>query len=166
VTSLVHSRKAYVALLAASLGAALFCVAYPLYVIRPWRRQGVQELKAALLVLRFQHTAELLCIALALGALGMFLRSRPRRGAGIGAIAGAALVLICAALSRVNVYEIMFHPAGAPSFQPASETKLDGSEKVLSVGWKSGARAYPIRAIAYHHLVNDVAGGVPIVATY
>jgi hypothetical protein len=28
------------------------------------------------------------------------------------------------------------------------------------------ARAYPIRSISYHHVVNDTVGGVPIVATY
>jgi hypothetical protein len=26
--------------------------------------------------------------------------------------------------------------------------------------------AYPVRQIAYHHLVEDSVGGVPIVATY
>jgi hypothetical protein len=28
------------------------------------------------------------------------------------------------------------------------------------------SRAYPVRMMAYHHIVNDVVGGVPIVATY
>jgi len=26
--------------------------------------------------------------------------------------------------------------------------------------------AYPVRLMAYHHVVPDVVGGVPIVATY
>ena len=28
------------------------------------------------------------------------------------------------------------------------------------------ARAYPVRALAYHHIVNDTLGGVPLVGTY
>ena len=28
------------------------------------------------------------------------------------------------------------------------------------------ARAYPIRSMSYHHVVNDVVGGAAIVATY
>ena len=46
----------------------------------------------------------------------------------------------------------MFHPAGAPAFQPARASKLDGDEKVLAVN----AHAYPIRIISYHHIVNDI----------
>jgi Protein of unknown function (DUF3179) len=28
------------------------------------------------------------------------------------------------------------------------------------------ARAYPISEMAYHHVLNDVVGGVPVTATY
>ena len=28
------------------------------------------------------------------------------------------------------------------------------------------AAAYPIRQMAYHHLVHDTVGGVPVVVTY
>jgi len=146
----------------ATLVAALFFLVYPNYVIRPTRPQGARELQAALLVLRFQHIAELLCAVVALGAFVLYLRWEPDRRSRIRAIAATAVVLLCAALSRVNIYEFMFHPAGAPSFQPVRESRLDGDEKVLAVN----ARAYPIRTIAYHHVVNDAAGGVPIAATY
>jgi hypothetical protein len=76
------------------------------------------------------------------------------------------IVLVCAALSRLNVFEVMFHPAGTPSFQPIRETKLDGAEKVLAVGTGVNGRAYPVRSISYHHIVNDIVGGVPIAVTY
>jgi hypothetical protein len=157
---------AWLAALMASLAGALFFLGYPDYVIRPQRHQGVRELQAALTVLRFQHVAELLCAAIALVALVMYLRSAPRRAFLIGAIAAAVMVLASAAVSRVNIYEVMFHPAGAPSFVSVQESKLDGAERVLAVAAKNDARGYPIRALAYHHLVNDVAGGVPIVVTY
>ncbi len=60
----------------------------------------------------------------------------------------------------------MFHPIGEPSFQAAAQTKLDGAEKLIAVNLGGVARAYPIRSVSYHHVVNDVVGGVPIVATY
>jgi hypothetical protein len=157
---------AWLAALMASLAAALFFLGYPNYVIRPQRPQGARELQAALTVLRFQHVAELVCAFVALIALGMYVRSAPRRASLIGAIAAAVTVLASAAASRVNIYEVMFHPAGAPAFESVRASKLAGSDRVLIVAVKSDARGYPIRAIAYHHIVNDVAGGVPIVVTY
>jgi len=155
-------RKSLLSLIFTALTIAIFFLAYPNYVIRPRRHQGAKELQAALFVLQYQHLAELLCAAIALAALVFYLRSKPGRGPRTGAVAGTVVVLVCAALSRVNVFEVMFHPAGTPSFQSARETKLDGDEKVLAVN----ARAYPVRSISYHHIVNDLAGGVPIAVTY
>ena len=77
-----------------------------------------------------------------------------------------ALVILFTGLSRVNVYEIMFHPMGRPNFASVTDTKLDGAEMVMAVHIAGVARAYPIRIVSYHHIVNDVVGGVPIVATY
>ena len=89
---------AWLVALMASLAVALFFLGYPNYVIRPQRRQGARELQAALAMLRFQHVAELLCAAVALVALLMYLRTAPRRaspsgGSRIGAIAAAVAVL-------------------------------------------------------------------------
>ena len=151
----MHSRRSALFLLFVSLAVALFFLVYPLYVIRPFRHQGAQELHAALFVLHWQHVVELVCAAAALIALAV-LRLRIRT------TIVTALVLICAALSFVNIFEVMFHPAGAPAFQYVRDTKLDGDEKVLAVN----ARAYPIRSISYHHIVNETGGGVPIAVTY
>ena len=156
------SRRPALFLMLASLAVGIFFLGYPNYVIRPRRPKGPRELQAALFVLQYRPVAEILCVVLAWGALVWFLRSKPRLASRIGAIAVTVLVFAAAALSRVNVYEIMFHPAGVPSFEPVRETKLDGDEKVLAVH----ARAYPVRSISYHHIVNDVEGGVPIAVTY
>jgi hypothetical protein len=37
---------------------------------------------------------------------------------------------------------------------------------VIAVNVQGEARAYPIREMAYHHIVNDVVAGQPIVSTY
>jgi hypothetical protein len=160
--TLSSNRKPAFSLIIAALAVALFFLAYPYYVLRPRRHQGAKELQAALFVLQYQHLAELLCAAVALAALAFYVRSKPNRWSLVRVVSVTAMVLICAALSRVNVFEVMFHPAGAPSFEPARETKLDGDEKVLAVN----TRAYPVRSVSYHHVVNDMAGGVPIAVTY
>lgn len=155
-------RKAASLTLLASAVAALFFLGYPNYVIRPKRPQGARELQLALATLHYQHPVELVCAGLALIVLIWLIRSAPSRGARFRNMAVAAIVFLCAGLSFINIYEIMFHPAGAPAFQPARASKLDGDEKVLAVN----ARAYPIRSISYHHIVNDTEDGVPIVVTY
>jgi len=60
----------------------------------------------------------------------------------------------------------MFHPDIRPSFTAAQSVKLDGAEKVIAVRIGGEARAYPIRSMSYHHVLNDMVGGVAIVATY
>ncbi len=157
---------AYSLLIAASLLAALFCLIYPIYVIRPFRAQGVRELAAALVVMRFRPFAVAVCVLAAIFSMVRYWRLQPRRWRRAGAVTGTLTVCAAAALTRINVYELMFHPLGAPSFETAAETKLDKDEKVIAVQVNGAARAYPIRGMSYHHIVNDVVGGVPIVATY
>lgn len=163
----IDKRKlTYVLLIAGCFGLSLFCLVYPIYVIRPFRHQGVGELAAALTILRFRPVAMALCVALALLAATLYWRVQPRSLRRIAAALGVTGVCIFTGLSRVNIYEMMFHPMGRPSFVPAGETSLDGDEKVIAVEVAGSARAYPIRSISYHHIVNDVVGGVPIAATY
>lgn len=152
--------------MAVCLGVSLFCLAYPIYVIRPFRHQGVRELAAALVILRFRPVAAVLCTGIAVLAAALYWRAQSRTLWRMVAVLGAACVCLFAGLSRVNVYEIMFHPTGPPAFVPAAEMTLDGDEKVIAVKVGGSARAYPIRSISYHHIVNDIVGGLPIVATY
>lgn len=155
--------KRYWTLLAICIVVAFACLAYPIYVIRPFRAQGPRELAAALLMLRFRAVITTVCVLTAIAALIWYVRARRRF-----ILATLATVLVCglAYLSHVNLYELMFHPVGKPSFGPAAASKLDGGEEVIAVNVHGQARAYPVRIISYHHVVNDTVGGVPIVATY
>lgn len=70
-------------------------------------------------------------------------------------------------LARQNYFEWMFAPIPDPRFvRPPQADFVDPEDMVLSVTIGSDAAAYPVRQLAYHHLVNDSVGGVPIVATY
>jgi len=159
-------RFVFTLILLACLAVGVICVAYPIYVIRPFRHQGAGELAVALAVSRFRPVITVVAsIAAVLAAIG-YWRAGARKWKRVLTVAGAALVVVLAFLARVNVYELMFHPLVHPSFTAANEVKLDGAEKVVAVRVGGVARAYPIRSMSYHHVVNDVVDGAAIVATY
>jgi Protein of unknown function (DUF3179) len=145
---------------------SFFVLAYPIYVIRPFRYQGPGELAAALLVVRYKPFLQILLVVLAIALLVWAWRAT--RSVWSRAVASLCALLVAGfgVLSRVNLYEHMFHPVDKPMFSAASRSKLASAEMVIAVRVNGEARAYPIRSISYHHIVNDVVGGLPIVATY
>lgn len=153
-------------LLAATAALAGFaCFAYPMYVIRPFRHQGATELAIALAVKQAAPVVTILCAAIAVICLVAFW---PRFRWGRRTLAALFALIACGSiwLARFNVYEIMFHPMGAPAAEPAQTAKIDPDDMVLAVNVNHSARAYPIRTMGYHHIANDWVGGEPIVATY
>ena len=144
--------------LAVLLVVATGLLVYPMMVIQPFRHQGETELKVALWIIRWRVYFEVLAVV---GALAIFA-SRRRWLAGLLAL----LVCVAAGLTRLNVFEIMFHRYDKPAFAAVSEAKVDGDDKVLAIVVGGAARAYPIRNIAYHHIINDEVGGRAVVATY
>jgi len=85
----------------------------------------------------------------------------------------AILVLIMLPLlastwfARQNHFEWMFNPLRHSSYVKASEAVfVRDTDMVLAVKINNEAVAYPIRLMAYHHIVSDVVGGTPICATY
>jgi Protein of unknown function (DUF3179) len=70
-------------------------------------------------------------------------------------------------LARQNHFEWMFNPLPSPAYaKSADATFLTDDDRVLSVTIGGESVAYPIRLMAYHHVVEDTVGGTPIVATY
>jgi hypothetical protein len=149
-----------------SVMAAFALLIYPLYVIRPFRAQGASELLVALAVLRYRTLGMVLCLLSVAALTAWYWGRETRRVRRWISTMGVVVVAAAALLSRVNVYELMFHPAERPTFSPANGAKLDGGEMVIAVKVGRSARAYTIRGMSYHHIVNDSLDGVPIVATY
>jgi hypothetical protein len=158
-------RARYVVLIALLVVLAVVALAYPIYVIRPFRSQGSLELQAALIVIRYRMVTGILCLGLSLWA-ARALWHGARVAARAGIAASVLTIGACVALARVNVYEIMFHPVGTPTYGGVSSSSLTSADKVLTVEIAGNARAYPVRILAYHHMVNDSLGGVPIIPTY
>lgn len=142
---------------------ALFLI--PAFIIRPFAFQSPRGLMAAITIKRWAPLGA--AVGFAICAI-LFLLVWPRMRRWTGILLGGSLLLVaaCSAMTRVNYFEWMFHPVGQPGFEPSSQTKLDSGEMVLTLNLNGDARAYPVREMAYHHIVNDVVGGVPVAVTY
>jgi len=152
-------------ILAFCAAAALFLRIYPLVVIQPFAPQAPGPLQQALFVFRIAPIVSALLAALAVSLTAWAWRNL-RRVSRIGASVLALVTCATAVLARINVFELMFHPAGAPRFVTTKEAKIDPDDMLIAIAFNGDAHAYPIREMGYHHVVNDFAGGVPIVATY
>jgi hypothetical protein len=57
-------------------------------------------------------------------------------------------------------------PIDAPAFIGASEAKLKDHEKIFGISFKGEARAYPLRYLSWHEMLNDRIAGEPITISY
>jgi hypothetical protein len=137
-----------------------------MYIIRPFRHQGAHELAVALFVRQIGPSLSVACAIVSLALL--ILGWRRMRGwlTRLAMAFACVLALGGAYLARVNVYELMFHHLDTPQFEVAKDSHVDKDDMVLAVLVNGDARAYPIREMAYHHVVNDTVGREPIVSTY
>ncbi len=53
-----------------------------------------------------------------------------------------------------------------PKFIAVAKSDLPGNEPVISLVVNGVARAYPLRIMTWHEIVNDEIGGVPVIVTY
>jgi Protein of unknown function (DUF3179) len=145
---------------------AASCLFIPMYVIRPFRPQGVRELDFALAVRGAGPWLSAACLLPVLWALFSAWRRPIARPSRIALVVFAFIALVVAVLTHVNIFEIMFRPYPSPVFADADSAKVDADDKVLAVRIGAVAHAYPIRMMGYHHIVNDTVGEAPIAVTY
>jgi hypothetical protein len=145
---------------------ALAVVAIPMYLIQPFAAQSPGEVGLSFALRRWSPLVTLAAVLTAL-----WFAMRLWRDARIpGRIVASLLVAATAGLawlSRQNHFEWMFAPLPEAGYTRAGTAReVAEADMVLAVLIKGDAVAYPVRQLAYHHLVNDQAGGIPIVATY
>jgi len=146
---------------------SLAWVATPVFLIRPFRPQTPEDVALSYAMRGLGPRLTLILLALAIVvALPLWRATRSRTGRALVGSAVAALAGLTL-LARANHFEWMFRPLPRPEFARADESE-GVAEDDLVLGVRSGteSRAYPVRALAYHHLVNDLIAGEPIVATY
>jgi hypothetical protein len=137
----------------------------PAFIIRPFRFQSPRGLALAMAVRQVAPFWSLVSFAASLVLLVLLWR-RTSPWKRVALLAGGCLACGAAVMSRIDYFEWMFHPVSSVGFEAIDRSKLGSSEMVMAVRFAADARAYPIRAMAYHHVVNDVVAGVPIAVTY
>lgn len=147
--------------------AALALALYPIYVIRPFREQKPAALERALWV-TLHDKLILIALFLLITICALFVWRRAGWVARLLLLTPAmAIALIAAAASWVNPYEqMMFHPFGDPRYVTIQQAGVDLKDMVIAVTLGGESRAYPIREMGYHHIVNDRLHQLPIVVTY
>jgi hypothetical protein len=143
----------------------LAVLAAPVLILHPFKEETLRGLTIAYGLKRWGLLIDLLAIA---AAIVVAMRLWSGRWWRKTIVSIAVIVMIAAsALARFNHFEKMFRPLPQPKFAAVSDAKfVDAGDMVMTVAHGAEAAAYPIRQLAYHHIVQDVVGGLPLVVTY
>lgn len=165
-TSFLRPWAAWAALAVIVL-AVLAMVLVPVFIIMPFKAQTEGGMELAYALRRWSPLASLVASAAAV-ALVVWLWPRSRRWWRKAALVVVLLPLLAATwFARQNHFEWMFSPLADPAYARASDAAfVADTDMVLAVEKNGEAVAYPVRLMAYHHVVEDVVGGTPVVATY
>lgn len=147
--------------------ALVAIVALPLVLDQPFGAQTARKLEAVYTMRRWSPIVTALGVA-GLAVLAAISLRRRRTWLALIGFGGVLTLAIAAAwFARQNPFEWMFNPLPRPQFVAAAKaTFVDPTDLVLAVAVDDDAAAYPIRQMAYHHLVNDRIGRTPAVVTY
>ena len=162
-----NSRRRWVWLaLLVIIALGIVIVFVPIWLIMPFKPQTQGGLQLSLLLRRISPIATLLASLASIMLIGWMWRGSRWFGKVIAVL--LVLPLFAATwMARQNHFEWMFRPHANVAFvTPAEASFINDSDMVLSVKNNGEAAAYPVRLMAYHHVVHDTVGGVPLVATY
>jgi peptidoglycan biosynthesis protein MviN/MurJ (putative lipid II flippase) len=161
----ISRRSAWLLLLVIVL-VALAIVAAPVWIIQPFKPQTTRGLEISFALRRWSPLVTMIALAVALLLVGLL--GRRSRWWSKGLLVLIMLPLLASTwFARQNHFEWMFNPLARSAYaRPSEATFVGDNDMVLSVENNGEAVAYPVRLMAYHHLVQDVVGGTPIVATY
>jgi hypothetical protein len=147
--------------------ALVAMVVVPVAIDQPFGAQTPRMLAAAFTMRRWSPLVSALGTVVLVVLAAISLRRRRTWLAGIGFGGALAIAVTAAWFARQNPFEWRFNPLPRPQFVVAEKaTFVEPNDLVLSVSVNGDAAAYPIRQMAYHHLVNDRIGRTPAVVTY
>lgn len=152
-------------LLVAAVAGAIVII--PAWLIQPFAPQTPSSIDISFLLRRWSPLVTLVFLVIAV-FMAIVIWKNTRRWFGKAIlIFPLALTLLFAWLARQNHFEWMFNPlAGATYVAADSASFVNDDDMVLAVMVNGESAAYPVRQMAYHHIVQDVVGGMPITATY
>jgi hypothetical protein len=147
--------------------AVLAVVLIPVFLILPFRPQTAREMEVAYTLRRWSPLLTVLATITALALTGWLWRGARRWWRKSALVLMLVLTGAAAWAARQNHFEWMFNPLPNPAYAKVNEAGfVDDNDRVMTVAAGGEAAAYPIRLMAYHHLVQDTVGGTPLVATY
>jgi hypothetical protein len=159
------SRRLLWSLLLIVAAVALVVVIVPAWVIQPFRPQSPGGLEVSFALKRI---APFVTIAALLACVALVVTLW--RGARWSRVFLVIILLppaFSAWFARQNHFEWMFNPLANAGYARADEATFVGDgDLVMAVARNGEAVAYPVRQLAYHHLVQDTVGRDPIVVTY
>jgi Protein of unknown function (DUF3179) len=165
-TSFFSRKTAWLTLLVIIL-AALATVIIPVFIVHPFKPQSERGLALSYVLKRWSPLVTVFALGTALLLVALLWHGSK------GWWRKALLVIITLPLlpatwfARQNHFEWMFNPLANASYARVNDAVfLNDNDVLLAVESNGEAAAYPVRFMAYHHIVQDVVGGTPIVATY
>ena len=166
-SSIFPGRKLFWLVLVVIVLVAFAVVFIPVWVIQPFKPQSAQGVELSYMLRRVSPWITLI----ALGA-GLLLTLKLWRGSRRWWKKALLVVILIPLLTstwfaRQNHFEWMFNPLANATYAKVNDAGFVAEDDiVLAIKINGEAAAYPVRLMAYHHLVEDVVGGTPIVATY
>ncbi len=148
--------------------AAVAMVIVPIWLIRPFSPQTPEGIAVAFVLRRWGLLAAILTLIGGAG-IAVWLWRGARWWSRMALVLALAVLAVSAwgAHWTRTMFETMFVPLARIASAPASEAKwVEEKDMVLAVSLNGEAAAYPVRQVSYHHIVNDVVGGVPVAVTY
>jgi Protein of unknown function (DUF3179) len=142
-------------------------VALPVGLLHPFRPQSALEVSLAYEMRRVSPWLTLAGALATILCVVRLVRGTRRRWSWVPLVLQVALVGVATWFARQNHFEWMFEPLRNQSYAAADQASfMEAGDMVLAVDTGADAVAYPVRQLAYHHLVADAVGGTPVVATY
>ena len=163
---LVNRKTEWLALLAITVMALAFVVA-PVWIIQPFKPQTARGVQMSYTLRLWSPLVTILSLASGLFLVAS-LWSGSRRWWKKALLVVVLIPLLASTwFARQNHFEWMFNPLANAAYVKANDAAfVSDDDVVMTVEANGEAAAYPIRQMAYHHLVQDTVGGTPIVATY
>lgn len=145
---------------------AVAVVAIPVFVIMPFKAQTASGVEWSYWLRRLSPWVTVISVVLFL-ALCVRLWRSARWWSRLAMFVLFAPLAVVTWFARQNHFEWMFNPLPNAAYASVADTSfVPDSDMVMAIEFNGEAVAYPVRQMAYHHVVNDVVGGKPITATY
>jgi hypothetical protein len=162
----LNRKTEWLALVAIALVAVAFVIV-PVWIIQPFKPQTARGVELSYTLRLWSPLVTILSLASGLFLVASLWRGSQRWWKKTILIVVLIPLLASTWFARQNHFEWMFNPLANAAYVKANQAAFVADDDIVMAVESNGeATAYPIRQMAYHHLVADTVGGTPIVATY